>query len=335
MATAVSQLQSRTIRGIADASHRPQQEGWLRQDLDLEAFAAWFAGQIIDRIVIELGGSEIDQSAWNSISADAVRHVLLGSTELPPRTAMLGACRSTVDEHPGDRSRGSTGGESDCSGVRGHRLPGGDQPRCRPGGDRRGWDAATRFFDLPLADKMAVAMPYPGYPYGYAPMQGERLAASLGDDTPPDLKETFSMGPIERPAHPPADPAEAFVYEPTPWPSALPELQPSLEAYYSAMSDLVARIMTLFADALELPSNFFESRIDRHTSALRLLNYPALNEPPEPGQLRAGAHTDYGTVTVFRADDSAGRIGSARAFADWGSVDGRAGRGRVVGRQSR
>jgi AcrR family transcriptional regulator len=78
LAAAVSQLQSRTIRGIADALHRPQQEGWLRQDLDLEAFAAWFAGQIMGRIVIELGGSEIDQSAWNSISADAVRHVLLG-----------------------------------------------------------------------------------------------------------------------------------------------------------------------------------------------------------------------------------------------------------------
>jgi len=30
------------------------------------------------RIVIELGDSEIDQLAWNSISSDAVRHVLLG-----------------------------------------------------------------------------------------------------------------------------------------------------------------------------------------------------------------------------------------------------------------
>jgi isopenicillin N synthase-like dioxygenase len=161
--------------------------------------------------------------------------------------------------------------------------------------------AATRFFDLPVADKMTVAMPYAGYPYGYAPMRGERLAASLGDDTPPDLKETFSMGPVERPAHPPADAAEAFVYEPTPWPQALPELQPALEAYYSAMSDLVARVMTLFADALQLPSDYFDSRIDRHTSALRLLNYPTLSESPEPGQLRAGAHTDYGTVTVLHA----------------------------------
>ena len=102
--------------------------------------------------------------------------------------------------------------------------------------------------------------------------------------------------------------AEAFVYESTPWPPALPELKPALEAYYSAMSGLVARIMTLFADALELPSHFFDSRIDRHTSALRVLNYPALHQPPEPGQLRAGAHTDYGTMTVLRADDSPGGL---------------------------
>ena len=170
------------------------------------------------------------------------------------------------------------------------------------------WVAVTKFFDLPIADKMAVAMPYPGYPYGYTPMQGERLAASLGDETPPDLKETFSMGPIEGPDRPPADPAEAFAYEPTPWPPALPELRPALQAYYSAMAGLVARLMTLFADALELPSTFFDQRIDRHTSALRVLNYPALSKPPEPGQLRAGAHTDYGTVTVLRVDHAPGRL---------------------------
>jgi isopenicillin N synthase-like dioxygenase len=164
------------------------------------------------------------------------------------------------------------------------------------------WSTTTRFFDLPVAEKMAVAMPYPGYPYGYAPMRGERLAASLGDDTPSDLKETFSMGPPERPRHPPADAAEAFVYEPTPWPAALPEFRPALQAYYSAMSDLVARIMTVFAEALQLPSSFFDSRIDRHASALRVLNYPALSEPPEPGQLRAGAHTDYGTLTILLAE---------------------------------
>lgn len=170
------------------------------------------------------------------------------------------------------------------------------------------WTMTTAFFDLDPADKMAVAMPYAGYPYGYAPLQGERLAASLGDETPPDLKETFSMGPITVPADRPVDPAEAFAFEPTPWPAALPQFRSAMEAYYTAMADLIARVMTLFAKALSLPRDFFDQRIDRHTSALRLLNYPVLSEPPRPGQLRAGAHTDYGTVTVLRADDAPGGL---------------------------
>ena len=138
------------------------------------------------------------------------------------------------------------------------------------------WAATTRFFDLPIADKMSVAMPYRGYPYGYAPLQGERLAASLGDETPPDLKETFSMGPIDRPVRGDMDPAEAFVYEPTPWPSTLPELQPALEAYYEAMADLVARVMTLFAEALALPPDYFDSRIDRHTERAAVVELPGV-----------------------------------------------------------
>ena len=187
------------------------------------------------------------------------------------------------------------------------------------------WSAATRFFDLPDADKMAVAMPYTGYPYGYAPLQGERLAASLGTDTPPDLKETFSMGPINVPATPTArarvTSAEAFVYEPTPWPPALPEFRPAMEAYYIAMAEFVARLMALFAQALQLPDDFFDRHIDRHTSALRVLNYPALSEPARPGQLRAGAHTDYGTVTALLTSDassdaSGGSAGGLEVLVD-------------------
>src|SRR5262245_56621249 len=58
------------------------------------------------------------------------------------------------------------------------------------------WDMAHEFCALPLDDKLAVAIP-PGDAYGYGLFKIERLAASLGDATPPDLKETFSVGPIE------------------------------------------------------------------------------------------------------------------------------------------
>jgi hypothetical protein len=77
LAVAVSRLQTSAVRGIAHALRGPQKNGWLRDGLDLEAFAAWFAGQTMGRVLIELGSSDVDESAWNSISADAVRHALL------------------------------------------------------------------------------------------------------------------------------------------------------------------------------------------------------------------------------------------------------------------
>jgi AcrR family transcriptional regulator len=79
MAAVVSSLQREAIVGIASLFKRAQQEGWLRPALDLEAFAAWFAGQALGRILIETGDVGVDEAAWNAISADAVRHVLFAS----------------------------------------------------------------------------------------------------------------------------------------------------------------------------------------------------------------------------------------------------------------
>jgi len=62
------------------------------------------------------------------------------------------------------------------------------------------WTLATRFFDLPLADKMAVARPAPDYPYGYIPMAGESLTQSMTGAAAPDLKESFNIGPPVPPA---------------------------------------------------------------------------------------------------------------------------------------
>jgi AcrR family transcriptional regulator len=78
LAAEVAKLQSRAIKGIAMALRHPQESGWLRDGLDAEAFAAWFAGQTLGRILIELGDTGVGDAAWNSISRDAVRHVLLG-----------------------------------------------------------------------------------------------------------------------------------------------------------------------------------------------------------------------------------------------------------------
>ncbi len=57
--------------------------------------------------------------------------------------------------------------------------------------------------------------------------------------------------------------------------------------------------MKLFALALKLPEDFFAEFIDAPVSALRALNYPEQILAPRPGQLRAGAHTDYGSLTIL------------------------------------
>jgi AcrR family transcriptional regulator len=77
LAKAISEAQQRAISNIAGVFKRPQEQGWLRQDLDLDAVAAWIAGTTLGRIVIEVGDSDADDEAWDAIFADAVRHVLL------------------------------------------------------------------------------------------------------------------------------------------------------------------------------------------------------------------------------------------------------------------
>jgi isopenicillin N synthase-like dioxygenase len=167
------------------------------------------------------------------------------------------------------------------------------------------WDLARRFFDLPLADRLSVAMPFPGYPYGYSPLAGETLAASLGNGGPPDRKSSFGIGPVDPPRHVFTDPDEASAWSLNQWPVALPELRPVWENYYRALADLSARLLAVMAESLQLPADYFVPLIDRHTSAMRALDYPGRNDPSSPlpeGALGAGAHTDYGTLTILLPD---------------------------------
>jgi isopenicillin N synthase-like dioxygenase len=161
------------------------------------------------------------------------------------------------------------------------------------------WQKAYEFFDLPPETKRRARAPYPGYPYGYLGPELESLAKSLDVEAPPDLKESFNGGP-RRPPEGMTDPeALGFCYAPTIWPEQPVGFEAAWQTYYDAMEDLAARLMRLFAAALGLPETYFERYIDAPISALRALNYPRLEVAPAPGQLRAGAHTDYGSLTIL------------------------------------
>ncbi len=160
------------------------------------------------------------------------------------------------------------------------------------------WHAVRQFFALPPDRKAKVAAPYPGYPYGWLAEKSEALAASRGVVTPPDLKESFNGGPLAVPQGIEDPEAYAFCYQPTLWPD-VSGFQGAWAAYYRCMEDLAARIMAAFAEALGLDADHFEQAISTPISALRALRYPPTGGQAEIGQQRAGAHTDYGSLTIL------------------------------------
>ncbi len=152
-------------------------------------------------------------------------------------------------------------------------------------------DSARRFFDLPIDEKLKVRVNAIGA--GYVPIKTEALAASLGQKTPGDLKESFNIGRD---------------FAANPWPDDPADLKDTWMRYFSTLDALGDTLMRIFALALSLPENYFDAALNPTNSFLRAINYPAPQEEPLPDQLRAGAHSDYGTLTILLPENVAGGL---------------------------
>ena len=64
------------------------------------------------------------------------------------------------------------------------------------------YDTAHAFFDLPHDEKMRIRRPAPEQNRGYNGFGQEALSYSIGQPTPPDLKEFLSIGPVDIPDEP-------------------------------------------------------------------------------------------------------------------------------------
>lgn len=165
------------------------------------------------------------------------------------------------------------------------------------------------FLDLPFDVKMKYKMPPDRY-RGYATPLSQSLAASYGNDAPPDIKQSFSIGPIDVPDDPYFGPelAGEFFAENI-WPTDdLPELEPIWREYYREMERLATDLTRIFAIALGLDEYWFDDKIDKHITDLSAIHYPPLAEPPLEGQMRAGQHTDFGHLTIVERDDATGGL---------------------------
>ncbi|MEZ5756718.1 MAG: 2-oxoglutarate and iron-dependent oxygenase domain-containing protein [Emcibacteraceae bacterium] len=165
------------------------------------------------------------------------------------------------------------------------------------------WKAAEQFFALSNEQKLMSKSAEAGSPRGYVPVEGENLAKTIGDELPPDRKETFSSGPLSPPVgHHGHEDGFDFFYGDNIWPAEPALFQKYWIRYYLGMDRLGGRIMEMLAVALKLDPDFFIPYHTHHISALRTQNYPSLSSKILPGQLRAGTHSDYGSVTILRPD---------------------------------
>jgi isopenicillin N synthase-like dioxygenase len=182
--------------------------------------------------------------------------------------------------------------------------------------------ASRAFFDLPLEQKMQVQRPAPDVTRGYFPLEGESVARSQGDATAAgDLNESFMIGPVDVAGdayH--LGPAAGKHFHPNLWPHHPAGLREAYTGCYRAMSSLAVLLMRGFALGLDLPENFFDGKIDRHISRLRVRNYPAPAMPPKPGQMRVGAHADYGSLTILRTEDVPGGLQVKNKEGKWVDV---------------
>ena len=181
---------------------------------------------------------------------------------------------------------------------------------------RRTYDAALAFFELPLAEKMAAMPPERVKSRGYLPVGIESVARTRGDDRPADLCEALVFQGLNRDAEdlPPdsISPVTGNVV-----PRQPVQLYPLYRAYFMAMRDLVGALMQLSALALDLPETFFDRFMDNRRGTLRTVFYPDQPAEPKPGQLRYGAHSDYGGLTILRQDDAPGGLQACLKSGAW------------------
>jgi len=183
-------------------------------------------------------------------------------------------------------------------------------------------DKAGTFFALPLEEKMRAAPSDPATPRGYRAMGLEALSRANAVSTPFDLKEFYHIGRERWPDAPYFTQGEGPRYFiPNLWPDYPQGLGEAAEQYYGAMERLTGRLMGLTALALELPEQFFSDKIDKHITAIRINYYPEQNEPPKPGQLRAGEHSDYGLLTILNGENVAGGLQVKTRSGVWIDVE--------------
>ncbi|MEI4279957.1 isopenicillin N synthase family dioxygenase [Klenkia terrae] len=223
----------------------------------------------------------------------------------------------------GDRSATAAAMDAACRTVGFVQVVGHGVPRTASDGLAAAMDA---FFGLPAHAKAAVRTP-PEVNRGYSPPKSESLSLSLGVASATrmnDFFEAFNVGASQE-TYPGSPGLPLPDYAPNTWPD-VPGFQDAVDTWFGEAARVARTLTRVFADALDLPADFFDAITGHSLDVLRMNNYAL---PPGTvdldGELTGmGEHTDYGIVTVLWADQVPGLqvLGADGGWHDVSPVDG-------------
>jgi isopenicillin N synthase-like dioxygenase len=151
---------------------------------------------------------------------------------------------------------------------------------------------SIEFFDLPQTTKAEAG--------GYR----EAGLSGLDPTKPTDVKERFRA------------PYDSNL-PPGYWPERIPQFREAISVFHEAGVSVLRQVMHGIALSLGLPEEYFDAAHQPHSGAVMLLHYPPITEPLLPGQLRSGAHTDFGTMTLLFHYGSAEGLEIQRPNGTW------------------
>ncbi|KAI0268183.1 Clavaminate synthase-like protein [Gloeopeniophorella convolvens] len=167
------------------------------------------------------------------------------------------------------------------------------------------FEKSAEFFRMPAPVKDALAWEDPRSNRGYVKIGRERVtqsadAAEIAElrSKAPDTKESMEIG---------RDWDKTWKNQ---WPqeSDAPGFKQTMLSFFQTCHELHTIVMRSIAVGLDLDELFFEDKINEQYHNLRLLSYPSIKTSllKKDGQARAGAHSDYGTLTLLFQDHVGG-----------------------------
>ncbi|MDD9908108.1 MAG: isopenicillin N synthase family oxygenase [Ahrensia sp.] len=159
--------------------------------------------------------------------------------------------------------------------------------------------ASRTFFASPDAVKSSVAIENSTHNRGYVAEKSETLDPASGKS---DHKEAFNIG-LDLAADDPRVVANEPFRGVNLWPQQ-DGFKDTLNGYFDAVLELGVNLHRAVALDLGLDEDHFTPHFSEPMATLRLLHYP--KAPQKAESLGAGAHTDYGALTLLRTDGVAG-----------------------------